>query len=82
MDQADKTEVVQLDLDWQHTGESFIAWWANDTSGHQGRNSTYRWAHDQGVDAIAHLIHECETQPEINKAKLFKTLLERMMTEI
>ena len=32
--QAAKTEVAQVDLDWQHKGELFIAWWAYDTSGH------------------------------------------------
>ncbi|KAK4828301.1 hypothetical protein QYF61_025313 [Mycteria americana] len=39
VDQAAKTEVAQVDLDWQHKGELFIAWWAHDTSGHQGRDS-------------------------------------------
>jgi len=50
VDQAAKTEVAQVDLDWQHKGELFIARWAHDTSSHQGRDETYRWAHDQGVD--------------------------------
>ncbi|GAB0209822.1 hypothetical protein GRJ2_003447900 [Grus japonensis] len=50
VDQAAKTEVAQVDLDWQPKGELFIAWWAHDTSGHQGRDGTYRWAHDRGVD--------------------------------
>ncbi|GAB0209796.1 hypothetical protein GRJ2_003445300 [Grus japonensis] len=68
MDQAAKIEVAQidqLDLDWQCKGELFIACWAHDTSGHQGRDATYRWACDQGVDltmdTIAQVIHECET---------------------
>ncbi|GAB0203014.1 hypothetical protein GRJ2_002767000 [Grus japonensis] len=50
VDQAAKIEVAQADLDWQHKGELFMAWWAHDTSGHQGTDATYRWAHDRGVD--------------------------------
>ncbi|GAB0209580.1 hypothetical protein GRJ2_003423700 [Grus japonensis] len=64
VDQAAKIEAVEVDLDWQRKGELFIALWAHDTSGHQGRDATYRWAHDQGVDltidAISQVIHECE----------------------
>ncbi|GAB0189164.1 hypothetical protein GRJ2_001381700 [Grus japonensis] len=40
VDQAAKTEVAQVDLDWQRKGELFIARWAHDTSGHQGRDAT------------------------------------------
>ncbi|KAK4810543.1 hypothetical protein QYF61_004506 [Mycteria americana] len=40
VDQAAKMEVGQVDLDWQHKGELFIAQWAHDTSGHQGRDAT------------------------------------------
>ncbi|GAB0210183.1 hypothetical protein GRJ2_003484100 [Grus japonensis] len=50
VDQAAKIEVAQVDLDWQRKGELFIARWAHDTSGHQGRDATYRWARDRGVD--------------------------------
>ena len=57
--------MAKVDLDWQHKGELFIARWAHDTSGHQGRDATYRWACDRGVDltmdTIARVIHECET---------------------
>jgi len=35
VDQAAKTEVAQVDLDWQHKGELFIAQWAHDTSDQQ-----------------------------------------------
>ncbi|KAK4815664.1 hypothetical protein QYF61_005410 [Mycteria americana] len=49
VDQAAKIEVAQVDLDWQHKGELFIAQWAHDTSGHQ-RDATDRWARDRGVD--------------------------------
>ncbi|KAK4805836.1 hypothetical protein QYF61_012896 [Mycteria americana] len=60
--QAAQIEVAQVDLDWQHKGELFIAQWAHDTSGHQGRDVTYRWARDRGLDltmdTIAQLIHE------------------------
>ncbi|GAB0203799.1 hypothetical protein GRJ2_002845500 [Grus japonensis] len=65
VDQAAKIEVAQVHLDWQHKGELFIAHWAHDTSGHQGRDATYRWARDRGVDltmdTIAQVIHQCET---------------------
>jgi len=64
MDQAYETEVAQVDLNWQQKGELFIARWAHDTSGHQGSDTTYRWAHDRGVDLtmdiIAQVIRECE----------------------
>ncbi|KAK4832349.1 hypothetical protein QYF61_021878 [Mycteria americana] len=50
VDQAAKIEVAQVDLDWQHKGELCIAWWAHDTSGHQGRDATHGWARDRGVD--------------------------------
>ncbi|KAK4826081.1 hypothetical protein QYF61_005040 [Mycteria americana] len=50
VDQAAKIEAAQVDLDWQHKGGLFIARWAHDTSGHQGRHATYRWARDRGLD--------------------------------
>ncbi|KAK4810769.1 hypothetical protein QYF61_007743 [Mycteria americana] len=37
VDQAAKIEVAQVALDWQQKG-------------HQGRDATYRWARDRGVD--------------------------------
>ncbi|KAK4811071.1 hypothetical protein QYF61_016357 [Mycteria americana] len=78
VDQAAKIEVAQVDLDWQHKGELFIAWLAHDTSGHQGRDATYRWARDRGVDwtmdTIAQVIHECETCAAIKQAKWIKPL--------
>ncbi|KAK4825921.1 hypothetical protein QYF61_003416 [Mycteria americana] len=87
VDQAAKIEVAQMDLDWQHKGELFIALWAHDTSGHQGRDglaikidglATYRWACNQGVDltmaTIAQVIHECETCTAIKQAKRLKPL--------
>ncbi|GAB0179478.1 hypothetical protein GRJ2_000413100 [Grus japonensis] len=43
VNQAAKIEVARVDLDWQRKGELFIARWAHDTSGHQGRDATYRW---------------------------------------
>jgi len=46
VDQTAKIEVAQVDLDWQHKGERFIAWWAHDTSGHRGRNTAYTAARD------------------------------------
>ncbi|GAB0187656.1 hypothetical protein GRJ2_001230900 [Grus japonensis] len=78
VDQAAKIEMAQVDLDWQHKGELFIARWAQDTSGHQGRDVTYRWARDQGVDlsmdAISQVIHQCETCAVIKQAKRVKPL--------
>ncbi|GAB0188949.1 hypothetical protein GRJ2_001360200 [Grus japonensis] len=78
VDQAAKIEVAQVDLDWQRKGELFIARWAHDTSGHQGRDATYRWACDRGVDlsmdAISQVIHQCETCAAIKQAKRVKPL--------
>ncbi|GAB0185532.1 hypothetical protein GRJ2_001018500 [Grus japonensis] len=78
VDQAAKIEVTQVDLDWQHKGELFIARWPHDTSGHQGRDATYRWTHDRGVDltmdTITQVIHECETCSAIKQAKWLKPL--------
>jgi len=78
VDQAAKIEVAHIDLDWQHEGELLIAQWANDTSGHQGRDETYRQAHDRGVDmttdTIAQVIHECETCAAIKQDKRIKTV--------
>ncbi|GAB0207863.1 hypothetical protein GRJ2_003252000 [Grus japonensis] len=78
VDQAAKIEVAQVDLDWQRKGELFIARWAHDTSGHQGRDATYRWARDRGVDlsmeAISQVIHQCETRAAIKQAKRVKPL--------
>ncbi|GAB0210190.1 hypothetical protein GRJ2_003484800 [Grus japonensis] len=78
VDQAAKIEVAQVDLDWQRKGELFIARWAHDTSGHQGRDATYRWACDRGVDltmdAISQVIHQCETCAVIKQVKRVKPL--------
>ncbi|KAK4833076.1 hypothetical protein QYF61_027738, partial [Mycteria americana] len=75
-----------MDLGWQHKGELFIAQWAHDTSGHQGRVATYRWARDRGVDltmdTIAQVIHECETCTAIKKAKWLKPLDCRGLNEV
>jgi len=46
VDQSGVIEGAQVDLDWQHKGEPFIAWLAHGTSGHQGRDETYRWTRD------------------------------------
>ena len=78
VDKAAKIEVAQMDLDWQHKSELFLARWAHDTSGHQGRDATYRWARDRGVDltmdTIAQVIHDCETCAAIKQAKRLKPL--------
>ncbi|RMC21980.1 hypothetical protein DUI87_02851 [Hirundo rustica rustica] len=78
VDQAAKIEVSKIDLDWQHKGEVFLARWAHDASGHQGRDATYKWARDQGVDltmdSISQVIHDCETCAAIKQAKWVKPL--------
>ncbi|RMC00415.1 hypothetical protein DUI87_23023 [Hirundo rustica rustica] len=78
VDKAAKVKVSQVDLDWQHKGEVFLARWAHDASGHQGRDATYRWARDRGVDLtmdnISQVIHNCETCAAIKQAKRVKPL--------
>ncbi|RMB88361.1 hypothetical protein DUI87_35255 [Hirundo rustica rustica] len=78
VDQAAKIEVSKIDLDWQHKGELFLARWAHDASGHQGRDATYKWAQDRGVDltmdSISQVIHDCETCAAIKQAKQVKPL--------
>ncbi|KAK4807038.1 hypothetical protein QYF61_018379 [Mycteria americana] len=65
VDKAVKTEVAQVDLDWDRKRELFVARWAHETLGHLGGDATYRWACDRGVDltmeAITQVTHECET---------------------
>ncbi|RMC09016.1 hypothetical protein DUI87_14015 [Hirundo rustica rustica] len=78
VDQAARIEVSKIDLDWQHKGELFLARWAHDASGHQGRDATYKWARDRGVDltmdSISQVIHDCETCAAIKQAKRVKPL--------
>uniref|UniRef100_A0A8C5TPT8 RNase H type-1 domain-containing protein n=1 Tax=Malurus cyaneus samueli TaxID=2593467 RepID=A0A8C5TPT8_9PASS len=81
VDKAAKIEIAQVDLDWERKGELFIARWAHETSGHLGRDATYRWARDRGVDltmeAISQVIHECETCAAIKRATRVKPLWNR-----
>lgn len=69
-------------MDWQNKGELFLAQWAHETSGHQGRDVTYKRARDRGVDitmdAIAQAIHDCDTCTAIKQAKRMKSLLGEM----
>ncbi|RMB98855.1 hypothetical protein DUI87_24399 [Hirundo rustica rustica] len=78
VDQATKIEVSKIDLDWEYKGELFLARWAHDVSGHQGRDATYKWAQDQGVDltldSISQVTHDCETCAAIKQAKQVKPL--------
>ena len=66
-----------MDLDWERKGELFVARWAHETSGHLGRDATYRWARDRGVDltmeAITQVTHECETCAAIKRATRVKS---------
>lgn len=72
VNQAAKMKVYQMDQDWQHKGELFLAWWVYDDSGNQGRDAT-SWAHDQGMDlttdGIFQVIPDCETCAAIKQAK-------------
>lgn len=65
VDQTVKIEVAEIDWDWQHKGELFLAQWAHGISGCQGRDATYRRALDWGVeltmDTIMQVICEHET---------------------
>lgn len=71
--QAAKIKLSQLDVDWQHKRELFLAWWAHDASDHQGRDATYRWACDCGVDLTmditCQVVYYCETGATIQQAK-------------
>ncbi|GAB0210171.1 hypothetical protein GRJ2_003482900 [Grus japonensis] len=77
VDKAAKIEVAQVDLDWECKGELFIGRWAHETSGHLGRDATYRWARDRGVDltmeAITQVTHECEICAAIKRATRVKS---------
>ena len=70
--------MAQIDLDWQHKSELFLARLPHEALGHQGRDATYKWAKDRGVDltmdAIAQVIHDCETCAIIKQAKRMKPL--------
>ncbi|XP_056371387.1 uncharacterized protein LOC130266095 [Oenanthe melanoleuca] len=78
VDQAAKIGGLEIDLDWKHKGELFLARWAHDASGHQGRDATYKWARDRGVDltmdSITQVIHDCDTCAAIKQAKRVKPL--------
>lgn len=41
-DKAAKIEIAQVDLDWEQKCELFTARWAHETSGHLGKDATYR----------------------------------------
>jgi len=70
-----------VDLDWERKSELFVARWAYETLGHLGRDATYRWACDSGVDltmeAITQIIHECERCAAIKQATQIKSLEHR-----
>ncbi|KAF4801228.1 hypothetical protein TURU_036837 [Turdus rufiventris] len=48
------------------------------SQGHQGRDDTYKWARDRGVDltmdSISQVIHDCDTCAAIKQAKWVKPL--------
>ena len=78
-DQAAKIEVAQIDLDWQNKSELFLAWWAHETLGHQGRDATCKWARDRGVDLLWMLLHKLFMTVKhaiIKQAKRMKPLRE------
>lgn len=76
VDRAAKTKVAQIDMDWQYKCALFLSQGAHETSGHQGRDATYKQARDQGVDltmnAIAQVIYDCDTCATIKQAKNLK----------
>ncbi|KAM7023673.1 LOW QUALITY PROTEIN: CD180 antigen [Acridotheres tristis] len=52
----------------------------------KGRDATYRWARDRGVDltmdSISQVIHDCETCAAIKQAKRVKPLVQWTMVEV
>ena len=50
VDQPTRIEMAEVDLDWQHKGELFLGQYTHDTSDHQRRYASCRWAQDQGLD--------------------------------
>ncbi|KAK4825492.1 hypothetical protein QYF61_027647 [Mycteria americana] len=58
VDQAARTDMAKVDLDWEHKGELFIAQWAHDTSGHLGRDAMYRPPCDRGLDLTTEAIEQ------------------------
>ncbi|TRZ05527.1 hypothetical protein HGM15179_020368 [Zosterops borbonicus] len=78
VDEAAKIGELKIDLDCEHKGELFLARWAHDASGHQGRDATYKWAQDRGVDlimdSISQVIRDCEACAAIKQAKQMKPL--------
>ncbi|RMC18991.1 hypothetical protein DUI87_03590 [Hirundo rustica rustica] len=75
VDKAAKVKVSQVDLDWQHKGEVFLAHWAHDASGHQGRDATYPWARDRGVDLTMDNISGHPQLWELDQKNLCENLL-------
>ena len=78
VDRAAKIEVAQINSDWQNKSELFLARWAHETLGHQGRDAKYKWAKDRGVDltmdTIAQVIQDCDTCTTVKQAKRMKLL--------
>ncbi|XP_054244819.1 centromere protein I [Indicator indicator] len=67
VDKAARIDVAQVDLDWERKGELFVARWAHETSGHLGRDATYRWARDRGVDLTMEAITQRQPQALLPK---------------
>lgn len=68
VDQAGRIKVAQIDFYWQHKCELFLAQWAHEILGHHGRDATYKWARDQGVDISMDII-DCDTCTTVKQAK-------------
>ena len=77
VDQAAKIEVAQIDLDWQHKGELFLACCARETRAVK-EEMQHKWARDQEVDltmeAIAQVILDCDSCATIKQVKRMKPL--------
>lgn len=78
-DQGARTEMARVDVDWLQKGELLIAWWAQGTSGHRGKDTTHRRACDRGViltmDPTAHITHGREACTAVKQAKWLKASL-------
>ena len=78
VDNVVRIEVAQMDLDWDHKGELFVAQWAHATSGHLGRGAMYRARGDPGMglntEAITQVFRESKTCTIIKRAKRVKPL--------
>ncbi|RMC04311.1 hypothetical protein DUI87_19130 [Hirundo rustica rustica] len=69
--------ILEIITNWPE-GENFGLTDEEQRAGHQGRDATYKWARDRGVDltmdSISQVIHDSETCAAIKQAKRVKPL--------